>query len=398
MSSSINKNTSSNIHLCLPSSQPSSSSEQVPSVGQNLHEVIQAGNAAQPSEKNWSERAVSYLNHSETKIDIKLPNFKFQEKLDGIGHEIERLFSPLIKFNQQLNSNGNGAWYSQLTTFLAKLPLRAARNIVQMLYNIIKAMTCSAVHPLKAITKLAKLIIILINELAKPENWSKMGAGMIGMSIGQAIATGNPFSVISLGIGTAMVIAGFTVGVLKSAISAEQGKLKAAAQNFIFQAKQLPESAMTGFIMGLIMGGIQRAMNKMPYVVSNPQEAQKFADQFIKDHNLPHYTNVELDPSGNIIISWEHHFANPGPDGLIATANKAELILQPNSSPIINGYGTWNEPNLPEVHFKWTYPSGPNTVAPHVYGPTGDVADLERPWYLAPTWKPVPDSLTDMYN
>ena len=51
------------------------------------------------------------------------------------------------------------------------------------------------------------------------------------------------------------------------------------------------------------MGGIQKAINKA-FRITDYQEAEKFADKFIKDHNLPQYTQVELTPNGKVIIKW----------------------------------------------------------------------------------------------
>ncbi len=263
----------------------------------------------QTIKKSWHERAITYLDSKESLLDKKMPNFLFQTRLDYIGNYIESQFAPLEAFNSWLDSNGQGRWYKQLAIFLGKLPIRAVRNIIRLLYNFIKGAIFAAVHPLKALNHLAKLFINLIHELTKPETWSKMGIGMMGASLGQALITGNPLSVIGLGIGAALLIAGLSVGALKAAIQAEKGsKLKAAKQNLFFQAEQLPEAALTGFCMGLLIGGIQRAVyaDKMrTFQVSNYDEAKRYADTFIKEHKFPQYSRVELDPSGKIIIKWE---------------------------------------------------------------------------------------------
>lgn len=311
--------------------------------------------------KGWKERTITYLNQLEVRLDEAMPNFTFQNKADQIGHFLKAKFSPLKKFNEWLDSNGQGEWYTQLATFLAKLPARAVRNIVNLLYRIIESIMFSAVHPLKSLINLSKLLLLLVDELTKPETWSKMGIGMVGTSLGQA-TTGNPYSVIGLGIGGAMAICGLTVGPLQAAILAEKGKrAKAAKQNLFFQAKQIPETALTGFCMGLIIGGIQRALQKS-YVVSDHQEATRHADQFIKDHNLPSYTKVELDPSGNMRIIWERQFFHPGPRGVTVTVSQGHLILQPNLAPLIEAYGMNVEPYLPGINFKWTYPTSPANV------------------------------------
>ncbi|MBS0655324.1 MAG: hypothetical protein JSR46_06085, partial [Verrucomicrobia bacterium] len=146
-----------------------------------------------------------------------------------------------------------------LATFLVKLPARAVRNIVKVLYDIVKTCIYAAVHPLKALNQLAKLLVNLAYELTKPETWTKIGAGMIGASCGQALITGSPLSAIGVGIGAAMVIGGLSVGALQAALEAEEGSRgEAALQNLDQQIQEIPETMLTGFLLGLLMGGIRR--------------------------------------------------------------------------------------------------------------------------------------------
>ena len=106
---------------------------------------------------NWNERAISHLNNCENKLDEKMPNLFIQNKIDSLGRSLEAKFAPLTEFNKWLDSNGEGDWYKKLALFLAKLPARAVRNIVRLLYSLIKGLMYATVHPLKAPIKLAKL-------------------------------------------------------------------------------------------------------------------------------------------------------------------------------------------------------------------------------------------------
>ncbi len=274
---------------------------------QNLASVLNQN--PQTTTLKWNEKAIRHLDGCEAYLDAKLPNLPIQNKIDKLGRYIEAKFAPLKKFNEWLDSNGEGEWYKKLATFLAKLPARAVRNIVRLLYNIIKAAIYAAVHPAKAAVKLAKLLVELAHALTLPETWSKMGAGMIGASLGQSLVSGNPIPLIAFGIGAAMLIGGLTAGAIKSAVEAEKGNRgRAAMQNLLDQGKQLPEAALTGFCMGLITGGIQRAiqsiqMNTLRF--SSIEDAERYAQTFIKQHNLPQYQKIELDPSGRIIIEWK---------------------------------------------------------------------------------------------
>ena len=213
--------------------------------------------------QGWHTRLINQINNCERKLDELIPNNSIQKNIDSLVERLEKKFSPLYEFNKWLNSNGDGKWYQQLATFLVKLPARSVRNIIQLLYNIIKGIVYAATHPLKSLTHLAKMLIALAHELTKPEVWSKMGVGLIGAGLGQSLVTGDPMSVIEMGIGAAMVIGGVSVGALRAALEAEKdNRLEAAKQNLFSQAKELPESMLTGFCMGLITGAIQRAIRE----------------------------------------------------------------------------------------------------------------------------------------
>lgn len=206
---------------------------------------------------SWHEHAMSLLNRIDQVLEEKLPNNSIQTKLDGIAQGIKKKFEPLNELNERLNSNGDGDWFSKMATFLVKLPLRAVRNIVHMLYKVIEAILYTAVHPLKSLNNLAKLIINLINELTQPKNWAKLGVGIMAASVGQAFITGNVVSVIGLIVGGALTFAGLSIELLKSAIEAEKGsKLQSVGRKLSSQLSELPEAACTGLLVGLLVGFI----------------------------------------------------------------------------------------------------------------------------------------------
>ena len=97
--------------------------------------------------------------------------------------------------------HGYGSWYIQLATFLAKLPLRAARNVIYLLYNILKEILYFALHPLKTLTRLAKLFVTICYKMATPESLALMGSGVIGATLGFSILSGNLLSVIGVAMG-----------------------------------------------------------------------------------------------------------------------------------------------------------------------------------------------------
>jgi hypothetical protein len=298
-----------------------------------------------PVKPNWHQRSISYLDSVEKKLDQKIPNLAIQNKIDVLGRYIQKKFAPLNKFNNWLDSNGQGKWYQQLATFLAKLPVRAFRNIIQILYNIVKGIVYTAVHPLKSLNHLAKMLVNLAHELTKPETWSIIGAGMIGASAGQAIVTANPFALIGMGIGAAALVGGLTWGSIKAAVEVQQGmEIKAVKQHLWKQAKELPEPMLTGFVMGLIMGGIQRAIQAQQiktFQVSNSIEAKEFADNFVKENHLPKYTQVDFDTAGRISIKWtgeELQSLKTNNYWMRPFTTDCTIVLSPDSSTITTTY------------------------------------------------------------
>lgn len=259
------------------------------------------------SHAGWHDRAITYLNTIDKQLD-KVPNLPIQNKLDAIGHAIEKKFQPLSKFNDWINASTKGNWYKQLAMFLVKLPIRAVRNIISMLYNIIKEALFLAVHPLKGLNHLVKLLVNLVHELSKPAVWSKIGAGIIGASAGQALVTGNPLSVIGLGIGGALLIGGLSYRAVEAAANAGRGKrLSAAAKVLSADIKGLPEPAMTGFVMGLLMGAIQKNYQKSSVLkVNNNDSARLWGNEYIRTHNLPAADEIWYSARTNeVCLGWK---------------------------------------------------------------------------------------------
>lgn len=217
---------------------------------------------------------------------------------------VQRRFSDLDRFNKWLDDNGQGNWYWQLATCLYKLPMRAVRDIVELLYQIIKTCVAMLIQPHKIPTRVAILLISLVAALTKPETWAQMGAGAIGASLGQC-AVGNPFAVIGFGIGAAMLLGGVSVGAIKTAIEAKSGsKLQEVGYYLRTRAEKLATGMLSSFFIGLILGGIERALRVQTYIPTQ-EEAHKFAVRFCKEHNLPPPTNVVVGNHG-IDITFEY--------------------------------------------------------------------------------------------
>ncbi|NGX38557.1 MAG: hypothetical protein K1000chlam2_01731, partial [Chlamydiae bacterium] len=211
--------------------------------------------------REWAGRIVACLNAWDAEVDALLPNnLRIQDSMDRLANEIKEIFAPLAKFNHWLKESGNGDWYQRLAGSLILLPLRSASNVVSYLYSAISTILYTAVHPLNGLNHIAKSIVIVLDELTKPENWSKMGCGSIGALAGQTLILGNPLSLIGLGIGGAVIAAGISVDALDAAIRCERGKeLEVIRDRLVLHVGQAPEALLTGLFTGMLIGGIRRA-------------------------------------------------------------------------------------------------------------------------------------------
>lgn len=264
-------------------------------------------------------RIINYLDDLDKSLD-NIPNNCYQEKIDKIAASIQKQISKLDGINTWLNDNGQGEWYKQLATFLYKLPICAIRNIIRMVYVLIKEILLFAVHPLKQFSKLARMLVNLAMELTKPETWAKIGAGVIGASLGQA-AVGCPLSIVGIGIGAAMLISGLTVTAIKAAVKSKSNKkFDDVKEALIKVGKELPEVMLTGFLIGLMMGAIRKTVTEQEQ--TNVQERrvvfertsdnrQQVATEWGRDYaareGLPTPDSVWLNPRSNLVtLQWKY--------------------------------------------------------------------------------------------
>ena len=211
--------------------------------------------------RDWAGRIVACLNSWDVQIDTLFPeNIQIQNTADQFAAKIKERFAPFIELNQWLEESGNGDWNKRLAESLVKLPLRSARNVVSYLYSVISNILYTAAHPLKGLTHIATRIVVLLDELTKPENWAKIGCGSIGALAGQSLVLGNPLSLVGLAIGGAVIVAGLSIDALDAAIRCEKGKeMETIKARLWAQAEQAPETLLTGFFTGMLIGGIRRA-------------------------------------------------------------------------------------------------------------------------------------------
>ncbi|NGX38558.1 MAG: hypothetical protein K1000chlam2_01732 [Chlamydiae bacterium] len=233
-------------------------------------------NDHQPRE--WAGRIVACLNAWDAQVDALIPsNLRIQDSMDRLANEIKEIFAPLAKFNRWLNESRNIDWHRNLAAFLVLLPIRSARNVVSQLHSVISTILYTGVHPLNGCNYIAKSIVLLLDELTKPENWSKMGCASIGVLAGQSLILGNPLSLIGLGIGGAFIAAGISINALDAAIRCEKGKeLQVIRDRLVSHVGQAPEALLTGLFTGMLIGGIRRA-------TQGAQKPVKIEDKVISD-------------------------------------------------------------------------------------------------------------------
>ena len=116
----------------------------------------------------------------------------------------------------------------------------------------------------------------------------------MGAGLGQ-LALGNPVASIGLIIGLAMLAVGLSAGLIKCLITMERNagnkKLCTQAEERLHkQLFELPEALLTGFLFGLMFGGIQQADYKkhLPEIEKN-----KYA--YAKQHTNLRITDVQVD-------------------------------------------------------------------------------------------------------
>lgn len=297
---------------------------------------------------NWKEHTVKQLEKWETKLDKFLPPFNFQNSYDRMMEEITKAFSKLRKFDHWLENNSQGNWYSRLATFLAKLPLKAARNILQLISNIILT-ACRipfdiAMHPIKTPLKLAKLIIMLVHSLTQPETWTKMGSGIVGSSLANIAVTSNPLSIFSIAIGGALILGGISIGTLKTALFAQKQERWNNAKNYLTQqVQETSEALFTGFCLSLLIEGIQqliRACQKAHHEgkhsrnVDRVNKENQQAQNAVNSQNQKAITDSKMNHTNHAKDEFLNKYQLPNPEKYDNHVNSFTVRWRPGRTDI----------------------------------------------------------------
>lgn len=293
------------------------------------------------TDRSWYGRAKVTIKEWDQRLEDWMPNFMWQNRYDQFERSVHAKLEGLKRLNRLIDLPSDGPVVKQLLLFLVRLPLKVARNIIALLFDLLENIVKSSVHPLKAGLRLADFMVDLVKALTKPESLSKMGAGILGASAGHMLL-GNPVSTIGLFIGAALLLAGYGWTFV------EDFKNQVPIEMRLGRLGSIIEAFCTGLALGLIAGSIQKALRPQGYKFTNLEEAKEFADRFIEDNHLPNYTSLSLD-NGKVILSWSGQevlaelakaeesivtfdLFNPVRDGFFDMPLECQVIFSPGSS------------------------------------------------------------------
>lgn len=278
----------------------------------------------------WVNSSIAYLENLDTKINEGFPENILQRNVDGLAVQIKEKFSVLKGFDAWLQENNATEWYTQLATYLVKLPPKAAANVLTGLYNLISQALYLAIHPVSGLNNLAKNAVLLAHELTKSENWAKIGSGSIAMMSGQALILGGPLSLIGLAIGGALIAGGICADTLPAIYQAKkENQLNVLLTKMRKYAKELPETILTGVFSGLLMGGIRRAFSSSSPLkpINKPVSASFTKVPNVAQYKWADWSNLIKIEHG-LTLDQAKAIASSNPDINFFFYSKAGMVLE----------------------------------------------------------------------
>lgn len=297
---------------------------------------------------DWYSRAKVTVKEFDDRLERALPNFFWQTRLDNFGRMIDDKLDGLRRINRLIDlpsSASDGPVKFFLLTII-RLPLKIARNLIVMVFDLLETIVKFAVHPAKQTLKLAEFFIDLLKAFTNPYTLTQLGLGILGSSMGQSIVSGNPISLIGVAVGSLLAAVG--AGWL---LFSSRDHLSGIVQSE--EMMKTLEAFLTGFVIGMIAGGIQNAIKNASmknFKVTSLDEAKAYADSFIQKHNLPNYTSLTLE-NGKVIISWagqdtllalseanndilNFQYFNPIKNGVFEMPLECQVVFAPHAEPI----------------------------------------------------------------
>lgn len=218
----------------------------------------------------------------------------------------------LNTLNAWIDRDGEGSRIQRIGDYLLKLPIRAARNNLRLIESILNIAFYLLVHPVSAARRTGQSMKHFVISLKQPETFVQMGASGIGTSLGQILISGAlPPAFVGLGLGAAVLVAGFAFGAFKAAAQAQKGSnLNEVKREWKKSLPALPELMLSGFFLGLTFGGIQKSIQKrsiQPVKVTTVAKAEKYLkNEFVPKNRLSIPTTVSVDANtGRIFLKWE---------------------------------------------------------------------------------------------
>lgn len=217
----------------------------------------------------WTTKVIQILNESNQKLEAAVPSNRVQTLIDNFY--TKRLL-PLMQgekaraFQTWLESNGEGEWYKKLATCLLKLPLRSVRDILEMVYHVLKASIYGLVHPLKSLNETGLFFMRLIEALKRSETYTALGAGMLGSSLGIYAVTGlYAPTAVGFAVGALFLGAGICFGAIRIANRTGGFQVTVKRDRIMEHLKLVPQAFTTGFLTGVVFGAICRVpAEKLP--------------------------------------------------------------------------------------------------------------------------------------
>lgn len=281
--------------------------------------VFAAEQRAAHAIKQRHDTVIEVLQEENDYLDEVLPPNKLQKFLHTF---YQRVLAPILEyknaaaFNAWIDSNGHGNWYQQLGTALAKLPLRAVRNILAQVYALLKALIHAVVHPIKALNDFEAFCVHFTYALTLPQTYTRTGAGIMGASLGHSLA-GFPFpTALGFGFGGGLMVAGIAYDALRTLVQAQQGQKWKSVKEVVLHkhVKHIPEAFVTGLVSGLVAGVVQKNV-KVPTIKTRAQ-ADRYLNEYRKEYHLRAPIEHWFEPETNrIVVCWGYKRPRDLPHG-----------------------------------------------------------------------------------
>lgn len=175
---------------------------------------------------------------------------------------INKLIDQFPALSLELQQAKSGAQIAKtIAKFIVKVPFVVIINNILTLLLPVLAPVFLISHPLDAITKISSKIVQIARLICtNPTNWTKIGSGMIGYSVGEMLIRMGPVEAGFMLLGILLVLVGIIGGmVLRAEESSEDGRgaFRGALEGLLDQISVMPASFLAALNLGVFIGFIQ---------------------------------------------------------------------------------------------------------------------------------------------